>query len=753
MNLTRNMATPARTLTALLATVVFVTGLTLSPTPAAAAYPSFTFTGAGYGHGIGLSQYGAKGFAEKGRTGEWIASYYYPGSKIEKRAGAVATRDVHIDKNKAARAQWQIRPGYSSGASLLIWVGGVQRATLGVTDAPYTVSASGTSVRITNKNGTVLGDWAGTVEIRPSGGTPALTQVVGASGPFDHAYVRYRGRLLFSVAGANVKCINRVSMQEYLYGVVPRESPASWHVEALKAQAIVARSYSAQKTGELACTTSDQVYNGHSKTNSLWQQASADVHEGTNSNKAVDETNDLYVVYGGNIVQTFFHSSSGGHTANIEDVWPGTGQPSTTNPHRKGVPDPYCAGPYDPWTGDSIKSYDGMTLAKALTGKGIIVPTGAGTSVWVKSLALDRAWPSGFVRKLDISWSDGSKTAGVSGDAMRSALGLRSTKFFVNGIYTRVAAATRYQTAVEVSQKAYPTAGAARAAIIVNGADDRYPDSLTGSALGGVAQGPVLLVRQDSVPQEVAGELRRLGVTKAYVIGGEAAVSPEVFATIKGIVADTRRLAGGGAYGTDRYGTAASVAMEIKALGGDASHVLIASGENWPDAAVAASVGAGAKRPLLLVRKNSLPAGTVRALADLGATRTAVFGGPAVISDETLKGVLARTGEAAPEKRFGATGTRYDTAAGAADWCTSAFGYSLSTVYIASGETFIDSVTGGVLAGMNHFPLLLTNRASASTATSAYLDKNRAAIANVVIIGGPVAVTDLTASLLASYAY
>ena len=47
---------------------------------AAAAYPNFVFSGAGYGHGIGLSQYGAKGYAERGKSGAWIVRHYFPGT-------------------------------------------------------------------------------------------------------------------------------------------------------------------------------------------------------------------------------------------------------------------------------------------------------------------------------------------------------------------------------------------------------------------------------------------------------------------------------------------------------------------------------------------------------------------------------------------------------------------------------------------------------------------------------------------------
>lgn len=744
---------------ALLITLVVALALgsqAFAPQSARAAYPPFTFSGSGYGHGIGLSQYGAKGWAEHGKTGEWIAAYYYPGSKIG--AAADKTVDVNIDKGKTAansgfaRSSWVIRPGYTSSV-LNLYAGGSFQTSMNEASGPYTFSATGTSVVVKNGKGSTIGTYTGVVEIVPTGapsGQPDLTQVVSASGPFGHTYVRYRQKLRFSASGGLTKCVNRIWMQEYLYGVVPRESPSSWHLEALKAQAIVARSYAWKSTGELYCTTWSQVYNGHSR----GDRGAPTMHEATSTNSAVSATSGKFVTYNNAVITTYFSSSSGGHSANIEDVWLGTGEPSALYPYRKGVDDPYCASPYDPWP--DPPTFDGLTLAAKLAPKTTDEPSGAGVSIHVKSLVLDRAYPSGFVRRVDVHWSNGAVSEGLSGDAVRNALGLRSTKFYVNGAYTRVAYGDRYDTSAKISEKTFVTAGSAPSVVVVSGLDSKFADALTASALAGVAGGPVLLVPGDKIPTTVKAELNRLkgiGCSKVYIVGGPKSVTTGVETSLKGIIPTVERLAGSSRYGTDRYGTAATVAMKMKALGASGASVLVASGENWPDAAIAAGIAAGSKRPVVLTASKSLPAGSKTVLADLGATQSVVFGGKLSITDAALKPILAETGEAAPAKRFGLTGSRYDVAVEAAKWAVADLGYGLSTVYIASGETFPDSVTGGVVSGRDKRPLLLTNSKTPTPSTASYISTNRGSITGVKVFGGPNSVSDYTASTLASYSY
>lgn len=111
--------------------------------------------------------------------------------------------------------------------------------------------------------------------------------------------------------------INELSIEHYLYGVVPRELPPVPYaeVEAQKAQAIAARTYALSNMGkrsadgyDLLPTTSDQVYGGFGAEHPI-------------SNDAVDGTRGIVATYGGKLITAVFHSTSGGFTANNEDVW------------------------------------------------------------------------------------------------------------------------------------------------------------------------------------------------------------------------------------------------------------------------------------------------------------------------------------------------------------------------------------------------------------------------------------------------
>lgn len=142
---------------------------------------------------------------------------------------------------------------------------------------------------------------------------------------------RYRGLGEARVnSTATLAGINELPLEQYLYGVVPRElGPIAYpEMEAQKAQAIVARTYAISGLGkrasdgyDLTATTSDQVYGGYGSEYAL-------------SNQAVDETRGRVVTYGGKLISTLYFSTSGGHTADNEEAYN-----SVAAPYLRGVPD------------------------------------------------------------------------------------------------------------------------------------------------------------------------------------------------------------------------------------------------------------------------------------------------------------------------------------------------------------------------------------------------------------------------------
>lgn len=140
----------------------------------------------------------------------------------------------------------------------------------------------------------------------------------------------YRGELeVRRFTGSDMTLINVVPSEQYLYGVVPAEIGSGSHMEALKAQAVAARTYMLNNLGkhgkygfDLCATTSCQVYKGYKG-------------EYASTNKAVDETAGKKLTYNGKPAQVFYFASSGGRTEDVKNVW------GSDIPYLKSVEDKY----------------------------------------------------------------------------------------------------------------------------------------------------------------------------------------------------------------------------------------------------------------------------------------------------------------------------------------------------------------------------------------------------------------------------
>ncbi len=411
--------------------------LCAAPVPASAADTEYTIRGGGWGHGIGLSQYGARGYALKGWTYDRIVTHYFQGTRLV--AKPTQKVKVNIDAANGSRSQWWIKAGSTTALSVKLAADTANTIVLDTTKSYWITTANGTtrvhSDKVTgtrHEPGSVLKTFSGECYATAGG----FVQVVGTSGPYSHSGVIWRGTIHFRPTSATAntsRAINYVDLEQYLYGVVPRESPAGWPAAALQAQAVVARSYAYQDAADgkiLQCTTSSQVYNGYRGPKG---------GESSTTNAAVDRTKGIVVWYGSETrpVKTYFSSSSGGHTASIHDVWVG----STAKPYYKGVTDADQDNPNFAWTSGPIS---GSSLAERIRDKD------NGTSntdplhysvaapATVTGVSVEKA-ASGHARYVSLLWSNG-QTYRISGDTFRSAVGLKSTKFSVTGNV----ASTRY---------------------------------------------------------------------------------------------------------------------------------------------------------------------------------------------------------------------------------------------------------------------------------------------------------------------
>ncbi|MBD3286553.1 SpoIID/LytB domain-containing protein [candidate division WOR-3 bacterium] len=223
----------------------------------------------------------------------------------------------------------------------------------------------------------------------------------------------YRGWLAVtpgSASGFNV--INMLPLEQYLYGVVPREIPCSAEIlSAVEAQAICARSYAIARFGghrkqgfDVYSDTRDQAYGGIA-VESRW---------GT---EGVNRTRGIVAFSGDELLDARYSSTCGGRTANSEDVW------SSALPYLRSRRDKplfgkiYChESPYVDWTKEVPKQEFYSVLARS-------IPSGARISSW--SLDINRK--SKRVVKMIIKSDQG--THEIKGSVLRSAFGLRSTWF------------------------------------------------------------------------------------------------------------------------------------------------------------------------------------------------------------------------------------------------------------------------------------------------------------------------------------
>jgi SpoIID/LytB domain protein len=338
----------------------------------------FLISGHGYGHGVGMGQWGAQGYANQGYTYDQILAAYYPGTTL----GQTTTTSIRV-----LLASGKKKMTISSKKPITVEDGDGFDHTL----------AAGTTT-ITPK-----------LELAVDGGpqqvlVPPLTFSPAAGSALTFGSRRYRGRIVVDVPNNELRAINVLPLQQYLYGVVTAEMPSTWLSAALQAQAVAARSYalaSRQTGASYDVSAGGQAYLGISAETSAGKQA-------------VDATAGQVLLYNGSVALTLFSSSTGGRTQSAADAFGPPGRPYLVS-----VPDPYdTISPYHDWGPVPVTA---KTLGSAVGAVGQVVD------------ATVKRNQSRRVKTLKVtSLSRGSRlTAAVGGASIASALSLRSTWFSV----------------------------------------------------------------------------------------------------------------------------------------------------------------------------------------------------------------------------------------------------------------------------------------------------------------------------------
>jgi Tol biopolymer transport system component/putative cell wall-binding protein len=305
----------------------------------------------------------------------------------------------------------------------------------------------------------------------------------------------------------------------------------------------------------------------------------------------------------------------------------------------------------------------------------------------------------------------------------------------------RIAGPTRVETAVEISRAVF----APDVDVALVATQDDFPDALSAGPAAGAMRGPVLLVGRDALPDATADELRRLRPRRIVLLGGHAAISPEVEDALRHLtgaaLARREEPPDGGIVryqGATRYETAAALAQAM--LPEPGGTVVLASGEVFPDALAGGVVAARAGGPVLLTRQDALPASTAAELERRRPTEVVIVGGVAAVSAAVADEVAHRTG--APVRRLSGA-DRYATAVAVA---RSDLAGARNLVYVASGERFPDALTAVPAATIADAPILLTGSSTAPEVLLEYLRDHRPR--RVRIVGGPSAVADDVADQL-----
>ncbi|HEY4845982.1 MAG TPA: SpoIID/LytB domain-containing protein [Candidatus Dormibacteraeota bacterium] len=380
----------------------------------------FLFKGLGNGHGLGMSQWGARGRAAAGDDYRKILAAYYKSSRIDNRDTSGTVRIALTHGTIDLARPWPRLFGPMPFVAGPVTVDGLPRLTAGAgallgfdTDPGgrpevFLQAPDGT------RSAAVVVDHTLTIHgTSPAGIRTNILETMGGDFRTGAEQWRYGGSLrIIPKGGATVLPVSVLPIEDYLKGVVPAEMPPYWGVEALKAQAIAARTYAMRKIAavggggdfDLEGNQFDQAYSG------LTEQVQA-------SSDAVDATKGQVLTYNGQLLEALYMASGGGHTESSEYGfihWNNGLKPAASLPYLRGIPDPldrapsWQVGPFSPNDAAQILRNNDEDLGDRLVGIDIL-----------------QKGPSG--RVLGVRLRGSSKTDEISGPVLRAWFGLPDT--------------------------------------------------------------------------------------------------------------------------------------------------------------------------------------------------------------------------------------------------------------------------------------------------------------------------------------
>ncbi|QSX23915.1 SpoIID/LytB domain-containing protein [Priestia megaterium] len=583
----------------------------------------------------------------------------------------------------------------------------------------------------------------------------------------------YSGNFEFNVENNQfIRPINHVLMEQYLKGVVPNEMIASWNLEALKAQAVSARTYAMAYLGTIIDdTVRYQVYGGYG------------INQ--NTNKAVDDTACQTLTYQGKLINAPYSSSNGGRTESNANVWIGE-----TLPYLPIKNDPY--DPKNPWSLNIKKKQIDLTnkdLKNVNTWWGTTQEVDQTLSTNLKNYLYNNGYKGKDIKIIEIPmitftnklesnrYSLGSLKVNflVKGDVnskgelniktlektnikasdLRTIIGtglLRSLYItkqetandiisitglgFGHGVgmsqYGAKSMGEQGKTYKDILNFYYPsttlTNQYTQQPLLktdrIAGAD-RYDTAVSISQKGWKTSNTVILVRSDKFPDALAGaplaaqENAPILLTPSHRLNDQTkreiirlqAKKVIILGATPAISDNVKNELTGRGIDVERIGGAnrSETAAEIAKKLNSSNQAIIAYDNNFPDALSIAPYAVKHGIPILLTGTDKLPTATVKALQ--GKEKTIVVGSSKVVSDQVF-GKLPN-----PTRYSGAV--RYDTNRE----IVTKLPLGKDKAYIATGENFPDALAGSVLAAQENAPIILVRDQQVPEPTKTLLEE------------------------------
>ena len=377
--------------------------------PQSAVPTEFRINGSGYGHGVGMSQIGARGQAQEGKSAVEILTYYYPGTSV------TSYPDNELIRVNIAN----LIPSISMKA-----VGGVGEIRLFKGDIP--LSENPEPFGIYKGDSTALfTSFAGLVVPSLSSPTTKFAAIPG-----NQAWT-----LRWDISSTTIEVTNKTLVNQYKYGQIVIKSnsnavssflsvtntlrlhdeylwgigevPSSWPAAALEAQAIAARTYALGKMSRIRSECDCNIYNSTVDQNFVGYSKETEKLYGIKWKEAVnrtfiDENNALVITLDGKPISAFYSSSTGGATQNVKDVW------GSSIAYLQGVP--------DPWSLDTTINPRFAYWERIVTQKDMALAFGLSD---VLTYRIDLRSKTGSIMSITAASSDG-KLVTLTGEVFRS---------------------------------------------------------------------------------------------------------------------------------------------------------------------------------------------------------------------------------------------------------------------------------------------------------------------------------------------